>query len=345
MVGFYKKWNFTGNNRFTERAGLYYAAMFAEKQCNGNRAIIIFPTGYGFDMVIAPSTFNMNLQLIIQNGERFVEVKGDKRHNPNNFHISNTLKDLDKGIIKRLYVYLVYNVGINRPPNVAILEPNYLNHFATYSQHKCTFDIHGVGRDVKNGRIKNYYNIFDPLAKKQKEVINKSFRNGRVSSILECNLKDDELQKYLKVDNTDFIESNQEISNSKLTSINERITANPINYHKSEQILNRIYDEKRVSFLKEYLLSYMENTLIIDVISYKKQHPQDDYFQFRVISFFDYLSNQYSRVTIYPERNRILFNHNSYVYNTLWNDIINVLLSVGFIKSNKKGIYILKLNQ
>ncbi len=105
-----------------------------------------------------------------------------------------------------------------------------------------------------------------------------------------------------------------------------------------KSILDTIRDRDRIEFLKGYFLPYLSEVLSKQIQAYRARFP-DGVFEYKIMSFIDYLNNNYSKVTINADRNTIYFRGKHYTYSTLWNDMINILLSVGFRKSTRRGIY------
>lgn len=109
---------------FTMRAGMYYVWNYEKQQARWQRKsqhIGVLKTGYVFDIVVGHKTVR-----------RCIEVKGQSNKNPVAFRIHRSA--LHRHPItnevpirsKKYYVYLVYNIGLNKSPYLIIMDSEFL---------------------------------------------------------------------------------------------------------------------------------------------------------------------------------------------------------------------------
>ena len=173
--------NFVNTKKvFTELAGLYYAAQYADNYLiNGNGTVYIFKTGHIYDIAVVPKIETDNITSIKDNAEYFIEAKGMKNTRPTSCRVGGTYKKLTDEIRKKYWFYVIYNIGFNKKPGLAIFDwTTYLK--LSHLAYDRTFHILGVAQGIKNGLITDHPNFFNNLDTQNQNLILQSFREGKM---------------------------------------------------------------------------------------------------------------------------------------------------------------------
>lgn len=210
---------------FTELAGLYYTAQYADNNLiNGNGTVFIFKTGHIYDIAVVPNIKTDNITTIKDKAEYFIEAKGMWYSFPSDFRVNNTCDKLSNKDRGKFWFYIIYNIGQNKKPRLAMFD---WNHFLKRRslRRDCTYHIHKVHEDFKNGLILSCPDIFEMLDIDKKNLILNSFREGRIISNEQVS------QCPLKKDNTKHIEISSLLkTTNNMDLLSERVRIELISY-------------------------------------------------------------------------------------------------------------------
>ena len=163
------EWNFEkSKKKITELAALYYAAKYEDYICNGENVIRILPHGHIYDMVVTKS-----INSPIQEGIRFIEVKGNEKERPQSTRVYESIQRLPPYVSPSRYLfYIIYNIYINQNPGISIFGWDFFQE-ASHKGKDGTWHILGVNKAAKKGRIPDSPGIFNTFTvTKRKTIIN-----------------------------------------------------------------------------------------------------------------------------------------------------------------------------
>jgi hypothetical protein len=179
MIIFQGKRDFKNTPKvFTELAGLYYAAQYIDNVFKGSGTVFIFKTGNIYDIAVAKKK-NRDLKTIKKEADFFIEVKGMATPEPTDFRVNKTIDKLTNNIKENFLFYIVYNIGLNKKPGLAILDWIHFKDISNFEKKDGTYHVHNVNENVKNGEIPNFPNKLKTLDINTKKIILNSFKDGR----------------------------------------------------------------------------------------------------------------------------------------------------------------------
>jgi hypothetical protein len=161
------------------KIGEFYAYQFEKSRLKGSGQVYKLKQGKVVD-IVSTTTTQQDEASIFNNLSRLIEAKGSSASKPVDVPIYKSLKTLKPEVYpSKYYVYIVYNVRLNKTPCLVEVDGHYVENFKKEVKKRNTINLHKVHYHVKNGRLKVY--DFPVLTKETLKDI-KKFAKGVTSA-------------------------------------------------------------------------------------------------------------------------------------------------------------------
>jgi len=144
------------SSKEVEDAGTFYAYQFEKSRLKGSGRVYKLKQGKVVDILSTATTLKDEVS-IFNNLLRLIEAKGSSKNKPVDVPIYKSLKTLKPEVYpNRYYIYLVYNVKLNKTPHLVEIDGHYVESFKKEVKKRDTINLHKVHNHVKTGDLKVY---------------------------------------------------------------------------------------------------------------------------------------------------------------------------------------------
>ena len=164
--------------RITEKEAIWYVCMFERKRLRSKKAIIEIKKGNKvFDIVTKGNT-----------GIRFIEVKGMYYERPSDFRLYKSIRRYNKELhgipvrSKKYFVYLVYNIYLNKKPRLVILDAEFIRKYGVYRSKDNCIHVHKVAEKIKEEGVTKYTLPWTLTRNKRKFINNSKIRSAKINT-------------------------------------------------------------------------------------------------------------------------------------------------------------------